>query len=353
MVQCFFPDYTIGVDAYNNIEPVCAKIGKNVLIIGGKTAISKSIDKLKNALQNFNIVDIVVYGKECYKTRIYEISSQYKDKNIDFVMGVGGGKAVDTSKCVADTLGVPVITVPTICSNCASSSALSVIYNENHTFEGFWHFKKPAYHCFIDTSIISRAPSRYFRAGIGDTIAKYYEVEFSMRGRKLTYNDEMGLSISRMCSEPLINNAKTAFLDCKRNKITQKFEDVAKIILISTGMVSMLIDSKYNGALAHALFYGLTAIDGFEKKFLHGDVIGYTTIVQLVMDGKIDEAIKIRKLIESMGVEVTLSQRRISTRREDLEKVIEGALKDPDMEVIPYKVTPYMIYDAIIEVEKM
>lgn len=327
-------------------------MGRRVLIVGGETALEKSIAKLKSAMTNFTIVDTVVYGKECYRKRVEELRTQFENENVDFVMGVGGGKALDTSKCLADSLGVPVVTVPTIASTCAASSALAVVYNENHVYEGFWHFDRPARHCFIDTSIIAEAPDMYFRAGIGDTLAKYYEVEFSMRGQKTTYNDEMGLSISRMCNEPLMKNAKKALSDCSAHRVTDEFEAVTLIILISTGMVSMLIDEVYNGALAHALFYGLTVLDGFEEKFLHGDVIGYTTTVQLMLDERLEEAEKVRSLIRDMGVETTLRERGIDTSRKNLEPVLASAINDPDMKVIPYKITPEMIYDAIIKLEE-
>lgn len=352
MQQCYFADYSIGADAYDNIEAVCAPLGRRVLIIGGKTALEKSIDKLRAAMTNFTIADTVVYGKECYRKRVEELRAQFENENVDFVMGVGGGKALDTSKCLADSLGVPVVTVPTIASTCAASSALAVVYTENHVYDGFWHLKRPAYHCFIDTSIIAEAPDMYFRAGIGDTLAKFYEVEFSARGQQTTYNDEMALSISRMCNEPLIRDAKKALADCKENRISDELENAARIILISTGMVSMLVKEEFNGALAHALFYGLTELEGFEEKFLHGDVIGYTTMVQLVLDKNKEEALKIGRLIKSMGVETTLKERGIDTDYANLEKVLKSTIKDPDMEVIPYEITPQMIYDAIIEVEE-
>lgn len=353
MNQCYFPNYTIGTDAYSNINSVCKILGKRALIVGGETALSVSIDKLKANMSDFDIVDIVVYGKECYKKRINELFENYKDNNIDFVVGVGGGKAIDTSKCLADLLGVKVVTVPTIASTCAASSALSVVYNENHAFEGFWYFNAPAYHCFIDTEIICNAPLKYFRAGIGDTIAKYYEVEFSARGNVKTYNDEMALSISRMCNEPLLNCAVDAYEDCKNNKVTEKFEQAALIILVSTGMVSMLVNPVYNGALAHALFYGLTEIPGFEEKFLHGDVVGFCTTIQLILDNKEEEARKISNVISKMGVETTLSARGIDVSYENLEKVIDSALNDPDMKVIPYEITKEMIYNAIVKSEEL
>ena len=353
MKQCYFADYTIGINAYDNIKDVCLCLGRRVLIVGGETALSKSIHKLREAMKDFEIIDTVVYGKECTRKKAEELFDTYKDSNVDFVVGVGGGKAIDTSKCLADLMGVKVVTVPTIASTCAATSALAVMYKENHSFDGFWYFKSPAYHTFIDTGIISEAPTEYFRAGIGDTLAKYYEVEFSARGREKTYKDEMGISISRMCNEPLISVATDALEDCKNNKVTEKFEQAVLIILVSTGMVSMLINPDFNGAVAHALFYGLTEIEGFEEKFLHGDVIGYTTAVQLMLDGREDEAKRIGELIEKMGVETTLTERGIEVDFDKLAHVLEGTLADPDMKVVPYQITKEMIFDAIIKMEKM
>ena len=353
MKECFFADYTIGIDAYKNIESICSALGKKVLIVGGETALSKAKDKLLSCMESFEILDVVIYGKECVRNRARELFEIYKSKKPDFIMGVGGGKALDTSKCLADLLGVRVVTVPTIASTCAASSALSVMYTEEHIYDGFWYLKSPAYHIFIDTEIIAEAPTEFFRAGIGDTLAKYYEVEFSARGREKTFKDEMGISISRMCNSPMIEAASEALNDCKNNTVSEKFESVVLIILVSTGMVSMLINPEFNGAVAHALFYGLTNIEGFEEKFLHGDVIGYTTAVQLMLDGKTDEAVKIGKLIADMGVETTLSARGINVDYETLEPVLESTLKDPDMDVLPYEVTKEMIFDAIIKMEEM
>lgn len=353
MKECFFADYTIGVDAYKNIEKICSKLGKRVLIVGGETALSKAKGKLLPELESFDIVDIVIYGKECVRDRAKELFEIYKSQKPDFIMGVGGGKALDTSKCLADLFGIRVVTIPTIASTCAASSALSVMYTNDHIYDGFWYLKSPAFHIFIDTEIISEAPTEFFRAGIGDTLAKYYEVEFSARGRVKTYKDEMGISISRMCNTPLIESAIDALDDCKNNQVSEKFESVVLIILVSTGMVSMLINPEFNGAVAHALFYGLTNIEGFEEKFLHGDVIGYTTAVQLMLDGQVDEAIKIGKLIEGMGVETTLSDRGIKVEYDSLKPVLASTLKDPDMDVLPYAVTDEMIYKAIVKMEEV
>ena len=46
----------------------------------------------------------------------------------DMIFAVGGGRAIDTCKVVADRLDKPLFAFPTIASNCAACTALSVIY---------------------------------------------------------------------------------------------------------------------------------------------------------------------------------------------------------------------------------
>lgn len=352
MKENIFCGYTIGTDAFLSISKICRPLGKKVLIIGGKTALEKSIDKLTSAIKNdFDIADTVVYGTECTAERMRELADKFSSYSIDFIIGVGGGKAIDTAKGTACLLNKPIVTVPTIASTCAPASALSVVYTPDHVFSRFMHFEKPAYHCFIDTEIISDAPTEFLRAGIGDTMAKYYEVTFSARNTETTYSDEMALAISKMCNEPLMRDASSALEACRKNSSSDALENIIRIIIISTGMVSMLINEKFNGAAAHALFYGLTALDGFEEKFLHGDVVGYATIVQLVLDNQIAEALKVKEFLTKIGIETTLKERGITADRCEFEKVLDGALNDPDMEVIPYKITKDMLFDAIQKTE--
>lgn len=350
----FFCGYSVGEDALRGFKNICAPLGKKVLIIGGEKALAAAQAKLNAALTpDFETVDTVLYGNECSKERAEELAGIYKDRDVDFVVGVGGGKAIDMAKCTAHILRKSVVTVPTIASTCAATSALSVVYTENHAFSEFWYYEKPAYHCFIDTQIIAEAPIEYLRAGIGDTMAKFYETEFSARGRKKGYSDLMALSIASMCKQPLVENAVSALDLCREGKTGSSLETVARIILVSTGMVSMMINPKFNGAVAHALFYGLTEIEGFEEKFLHGDVVGYAAIVQLVLDEKETEAQNIKKFLEKIGIETTLGKRGISTDRKTLEKVLSATLDDPDMEVVPYEITADMLYNAILKAESL
>lgn len=49
------------------------------------------------------------------------------------MIGLGGGKTIDSAKAIADLLEVPVVIAPTIASTDAPTSALSVIYTDEES----------------------------------------------------------------------------------------------------------------------------------------------------------------------------------------------------------------------------
>ncbi|MCB6575167.1 iron-containing alcohol dehydrogenase, partial [Phascolarctobacterium faecium] len=57
-------------------------------------------------------------------------------QDADLVFGVGGGRAIDTGKVVADKADKAFFAFPTLASNCAPSTAISVMYKEDKSFAG-------------------------------------------------------------------------------------------------------------------------------------------------------------------------------------------------------------------------
>ena len=181
--EMHLPSYSIGDKIYDKIGPVCESYGKTVLVIGGKRALEAAYEKIQKAVDQTNLVIIgkELYGDDCTYQNVERLRNMKLYQLADMVFGVGGGKALDTVKCLCIADDKPVFTFPTIASNCAACTSVSIMYKDDGTFLKPHFFIRPAMHAFIDTELISKAPAQYMWAGIGDTYAKYYEATISSR----------------------------------------------------------------------------------------------------------------------------------------------------------------------------
>ncbi|MEG2437765.1 MAG: iron-containing alcohol dehydrogenase, partial [Cetobacterium sp.] len=80
-------------------------------------------------------VSFNLFNGECSKNEINRIVKIVNEHNYDCIVGVGGGKTLDTAKAVSFYTKKPVVIMPTIASTDAPTSALSVIYTDDGAFE--------------------------------------------------------------------------------------------------------------------------------------------------------------------------------------------------------------------------
>ncbi len=355
----YFAGYTIGCDAYEYVNDICSRFGSRALLIGGELALKAGKERLINALKKADtdspvtILDTVIFGTDCTYQRMNELAALAKELNADMIFGMGGGKALDTAKGTAQKAGLPVFTFPTIAATCAATTALSVVYKEDGNFDSFYFFDKPARHSFIDTEIIAMAPERYLRAGIGDTLGKYFECHFAARGDSLLHSSALGREISNMCYLPLLEYAEEALKECREHKAGIALEQAVLANIVSTGLVSLLVLDDYNCAIAHSVYYGLVLIPGFEEQNLHGDVVAYGVLVQLMVDQEELKAKELKNFLQKLGIRTTLSEMGVTLEQNTLNAVLNETVTGPDMDHIPYKVTEDMIYDAMCKVENL
>lgn len=347
------PSYTVGPESYKKIPEFCRLYGKKAVVIGGERAMAAAKEKLLKALEgsDMEITGFVWFGKECTFAAAKRLAADPAVQEADMIFAVGGGKAVDTCKLVSLETEKPYAAFPTIASNCAASSSVSIVYNEDGSFCKFVHFLKSAIHVFLDTEIMANAPAQYLWAGIGDTYAKYYEVSVSARGEQLEHFRAMGVNMSRMCMETLVQHGEQALRDNEEKIASYDLEQAALAIIITTGWVSMLVardhTMDYNGGVAHAFFYGLCSLpdlDETEKEHLHGVVVGFGVLMLLLIDGKEEECRKMQEFNRKIGLPVSLKE--IGVTLEDVKKVAHIIAADEDLEHYPYQVTEEMILEA-------
>ena len=99
-----------------------------------------------------------------------------------------------------------------------------------------------------------------------------------------------------------------------------------------------------------ALFYGLTKREHIEKKHLHGKVVSYGTLVNLMVDKDWDKLKLAYGVNKSIDLPVCLADLELE-KDDKLEDVLEATMANQEMTHTPYPVTKEMIYQAIQDLE--
>ena len=350
------PAYTIGKDAYNKVDEVCSQYGKKALVIGGKKAINAAKPYLDASLKEIEVVAYHIFLGEASFEACEEILALKEINEVDMIFGVGGGKAIDTAKEVQIKTKLPLFTFPTIASTCAASTKIAITYYPNGESRCTLKMEEAPKHVFINTEIIANAPKEYLWAGLGDTLAKYYEVSFSCRGRDLDYYNSFALQLAPLSASTIIKYGHLAYADIVKHEISYALEQAILDIIIITGYVSILVDHKYNTALAHAMYYGLTLKDVIKEKHLHGEVVAYGLLVQLVLDNKYSALTTkedIKKVFDfNKSISLPTCLKDLDLEKENLDDVIKKAKNNSGLEIVPYQIEENMIKNAIRELEK-
>ncbi len=353
----YLPSYSIGEDVYERVKEVCAGNGSRAVVIGGHRAMAAVRDKLLKALcgSGIEITAWEYYGGEASYENVDRLSALETVKNADYIWGVGGGKATDTAKAVADVLKKNIYTFPTIASNCSACTSVSIMYREDNTFLRPYFFAKPPAHAFIDTQIIAAAPHKYMWAGMGDTYAKYFESTVSSRDEEVPHYVAQGVASSYMCYEPIMRYGYKGYTDHQNGLSSYEFEQVVLSIIVSTAVASILLTTDkvidYNTGLGHAIFYALTAYPHIEKYHLHGEVVAYGILILLLVDGDEENFRRVYDFNKSVGLPVCLSD--IGMSESELPKLVSATLAMKDIEHNPYKITEDMLMKAFFKLEEI
>lgn len=321
------PNYSIGENCYKSVPYWARRYGKKAVVIGGNTAIKKAKDVLLEAVKNseLEIVDFIWYGGDSNYENVEMLKNNPIVQDADILFGVGGGRAIDTVKVLAAELDKPVFDFPTIASNCAPTTTLSVMYNADGTFKQYHYCGKPVDHTFINTKIIAEAPSEFLWAGIGDALSKECESTYSAKGDNLFHTTMTGVCLGQVCTTPLVEYGAKALDDCKNNATSYELQEVILSIIVSTGLVSNFTTNKddlfyYNSSLAHAFYNGSTIVHETEKH-RHGEIVAFGVLCLFAADKNYIELERIAGFNKSVGLPTTLND--IGINRDYVDAIVK------------------------------
>jgi len=332
----------------------CRTLGKNAFIFGGKTALSKTQERIWSSLKQagVGIAATEWYGGESSRRNIDALVEKAKTVQADILVAVGGGKALDTGKLVANECRLPVVTIPTIAATCAAITPVSVVYTDEGEFVEMVVFDNCPAGTVIDTAVILDSPLRWLAAGMGDTLAKWYEYRVSIKCVQQTSLTLAALAMGKLCYDLVERFGGEARQALDQGVFNEALDSTVDAIILHAGLASIFGGEKIRSAAAHGFHNGLTKIPAAHKAG-HGAIVGYGNLFLLALENRPDEEIiEAIKIAERCAVPTTLSQ-IVELTDEELHTVAQATLLTPDMKNMPFAVTEDMVIAAVRRVDRL
>lgn len=317
-------------------------------------------DKLEKTANKFEITFVESsFCGECSREEVKRLQDLAKEKKCNCTIGLGGGKAIDTAKCVAE--GEALIIVPTIAATDAPTSHSAVLYTPDGAFDDYAYFKQSPSVVLVDTTVIANAPTRFLVAGMGDALSTYFEARANVAsftrvnaGLPCGYREgfckeasgtQTAFALAALCYQNLLRDGMKAKIACDGNQVTPALESIVETNILLSG-----IGFESGGlAAAHAIHDGLTILERTHK-YYHGEKVAFGTVAQLVLENaKVEELEEVMSFCVSIGLPVCLADIGVNEITEDeLRQVAEkSCIKEESIHAMPFKVTVESVMAAI------
>jgi glycerol dehydrogenase len=247
------------------------------------------------------------HGGECSPDEIDAAVQAAQAAGSGLVIGIGGGKVLDTAKLVAHELGQPVVIVPTIAASDAPCSALAIVYGPDGTTLRDQVLPRSPDLVLVDTEVIAQAPARMLAAGIGDALATWYEAESCRRSGAPNMMGSPGVpmahAIAAYCRDVVWEFAEAALAECDADRAGPALERIVEANILASG-----IGFESGGvAAAHAIHHGLCELDEVHHH-LHGEKVAIGILAGLLLHEDMAEFERVRAFLERVRLPVRLSE---------------------------------------------
>jgi len=297
----------------------------------------------------------VTFTGECSLEAIDASADALAEENVDCLIAVGGGKCVDAGKCIAYRLDVPVVVVPTLASNDAPCSAVSVLYTPDGVMSGIEFFPQNPVLVIVDTEVVASAPERYLVAGMGDAMATWYEAKVCLEnpaarnvlGARPTL---AACALGELCASTLYADGHNASAAVLCGVVDESLERIVEANTLLSG-----IGFESGGlAAAHGLAQGFTVLPAVEKNYLHGEMVAMGVVTQLMLQNDAAEARRVAEFFARVGLPIHLGQIGLAANQgKEIASVAAGAMAFPSIHNLPFEVTQESITQAMLDADKL
>ena len=341
-----------GHNALAQVGEAIAAFGQRPLIVGGDRSLQVTVPALETTLKRYPLkLTQTSYGADCSETSLAAMREVVSSHNIDFIIGTGGGKALDAAKLLAYQCQLPIVTIPTSGATCAAWTALSNVYSE----EGAFLYDVALARCpdllILDYSLIKTASQRTLVAGIGDAIAKWYEASVSSGHSDQTFLIA-AVQQARVLRDILFQKSVPAL----QEPGGQAWQEVVDATVLLAGVIGGIGGAQCRTVAAHAVHNGLTHIAASHGT-LHGEKVAFGILVQLRLEEMLQNnqlaataRQQLLKFYSDLGLPQTLNDLGMGNiTLAELRTAAEVACNEQsDIHRLPFKVVPEQLMAAMV-----
>lgn len=340
-----------GSQILTQVSNEITRLGHRPLIVTGNHTQKAIQSHLQPLLEHQQLqFALAEYTPDCSEASLKSLRKAAKEHQADVIIGIGGGKALDTAKLLAHQLHLPVVTIPTSAATCAAWTALSNVYSEQGAFLYDVALDRCPDLLILDYDLILTAPQRTLVAGIGDAIAKWYEASVS------SGNSDQTLIIAavqqaRVLRDILLQKSAAAL----QQPGSEVWQQVVDATVLLAGVIGGVGGAQCRTVAAHAVHNGLTHI--CKSGSIHGEKVAYGILVQLRLEEMIQgnqlaaaARQQLLKFYGEIGLPQTFSDLGLDcVTLGELQKAAEIALApNSDIHRLPFKVTLEQLMAAMV-----
>ena len=332
-------------------------LGKKALIVTGRASsfANGSFDDVVFALKQNNIEYAVFSDVEENPSTdtVFAAAERFFDEQIDFVIGIGGGSAMDAAKAIAlvlkhpeadldylydgskDSGALPVVCVPTTCGTGSEVTGVSVLTrHDKKTKISMVHKVFPTL-SLIDGKYLASADLQLVANSSVDALAHLYESMLSAKADDfVVMTATAGLKTWARTKDVLTGDRP---MD----------ENDRALLMRSSAMAGMSI-AQSGTSLPHALSYTLT----YDLHLVHGKAVGYFLpgFLAAAPEHSRNELFKLSGFAGMEDFQSFLNRAlgRIQIENDELEKAFQNVLSNPaKMNSAAFPVDPETLRDVV------
>lgn len=347
--------YISEADAITSLGKHMKKETKRALLVWSATAKKVTQETIIESLgtQGIMYLEYIFTGYPTLETAL-DIAKEARKNEVDTLIAVGGGRVIDATKAAGDLVKLSVVAVPTIAATCAAWAALSVMYTKEGNFDHFRQNEHSPQIVIADTNILAKAPSRYIKAGVVDTLAKWYETRVGFDPKTSDFSHINSVQGAKLGYDYLSKHAVNVIADAEKGIVNEDTKKTVDAILFLAGNVGSYIGEKAYSGFAHP-FYHASRILKETRKTLHGEIVAFGLIMQAVLEKKSEEEIKaIIRSFSELDVAFTLDEIGIEKDQKDSLQIIQTRMDEvfPNLLLFKENTTKNAIVKAALQADE-